>query len=35
MIGFPGVMANNAANVKKFNEGQRFTADPTSISDLS
>jgi gluconate 2-dehydrogenase gamma chain len=35
MIGFPGVMANNAENVKRFNEGQRFTGEPTSISDMS
>jgi gluconate 2-dehydrogenase gamma chain len=35
MIGFPGVMANNAENVKKFNEGQRFAVDPTSIADMS
>jgi gluconate 2-dehydrogenase gamma chain len=35
MIGFPGVMANNAENVKRFNEGQRFTGDPTSIADMS
>jgi gluconate 2-dehydrogenase gamma chain len=35
MIGFPGVMANNAENVKKYNEGQRFAADPVSIADMS
>jgi gluconate 2-dehydrogenase gamma chain len=35
MIGFPGVMANNAENVKHFNEGQRFAVDPTSIADMS
>jgi gluconate 2-dehydrogenase gamma chain len=35
MIGFPGVMANNAENVKKFNEGQRFAVEPTSIADMS
>jgi gluconate 2-dehydrogenase gamma chain len=35
MIGFPGVLANNAENVKKFNEGQRFPANPTSIVDMS
>jgi gluconate 2-dehydrogenase gamma chain len=35
MIGFPGVLANNAENVKKFSAGQRFTANPTSIVDMS
>ena len=35
MIGFPGVLANNAENVKKFNEGQRFPANPVSIVDMS
>jgi gluconate 2-dehydrogenase gamma chain len=35
MIGFPGVMANNAGKVKEFNEGQRMTVEPTSIADLS
>jgi gluconate 2-dehydrogenase gamma chain len=35
MIGFPGVMANNAENVKKFSDGKRYTADPISIADMS
>jgi gluconate 2-dehydrogenase gamma chain len=35
MIGFPGVMANNAEKVKEFNEGQRMSVEPTSIADLS
>ncbi len=35
MIGFPGVMANNAENVKKFNEGQRYPVTPVGIADLS
>ena len=35
MIGFPGVMANNAENIKKYSDGKRFTADPTSIADMS
>jgi gluconate 2-dehydrogenase gamma chain len=35
MIGFPGVMANNAENVKHYSEGQKFVAEPVSISDLS
>jgi gluconate 2-dehydrogenase gamma chain len=35
MIGFPGVMANNAEKVKEFNDGQRMTVDPTSIADMS
>jgi gluconate 2-dehydrogenase gamma chain len=35
MIGFPGVMANNAENVKNYSDGKRFPADPVSISDMS
>jgi gluconate 2-dehydrogenase gamma chain len=35
MLGFPGVMANNAENVKRYADGQRFTADPISIADMS
>jgi gluconate 2-dehydrogenase gamma chain len=35
MIGFPGVMANNAENIKKYNEGQKFPVNPVSISDMS
>ena len=35
MIGFPGVMANNAANIKTYNDGRRFPAHPVSIADMS
>jgi gluconate 2-dehydrogenase gamma chain len=35
MIGFPGVMANNAENVKKYSDGKKFAADPISIADMS
>jgi gluconate 2-dehydrogenase gamma chain len=35
MIGFPGVLANNAENVKKYSDGKKFTADPVSIADMS
>jgi gluconate 2-dehydrogenase gamma chain len=35
MLGFPGVYANNAENIKKFSDGRRFVADPTSIADMS
>jgi gluconate 2-dehydrogenase gamma chain len=35
MLGFPGVMANNTENIKKFGDGQRFNADPVSIADMS
>jgi gluconate 2-dehydrogenase gamma chain len=35
MIGFPGVMANNAENVKKYSDGKRFIANPVSIVDMS
>ncbi len=35
MIGFPGVLANNAENVKKYSDGRRFPADPISIADMS
>jgi gluconate 2-dehydrogenase gamma chain len=35
MIGFPGVMANNAENVKIYQDGRRFTAEPVSIADMS
>jgi gluconate 2-dehydrogenase gamma chain len=35
MIGFPGVMSNNAENVKKYSDGKKFSADPTSIADMS
>ena len=35
LVGFPGVMANNAENVKKFADGRRFAAKPVSIADMS
>ena len=35
MLGFPGVMANNAENVKQYSDGRRFAANPVSISDMS
>jgi gluconate 2-dehydrogenase gamma chain len=35
MIGHPGVAANHAENVKKYNNGQRFPANPVGIADLS
>ncbi len=35
MIGFPGVLANNAENVKKYSDGRRFPANPVSIADMS
>jgi len=35
MLGFPGVMANNAENVKQYNDGRRFPANPVSIADMS
>jgi gluconate 2-dehydrogenase gamma chain len=35
MIGFPGVMANNAENIKKYGDGKKFSADPVSIADMS
>src|SRR5215831_8500466 len=35
MLGFPGVLANNAGNVKKYNDGRRFPANPVSIADMS
>jgi gluconate 2-dehydrogenase gamma chain len=35
MIGFPGVLANNTENVKKYSDGRKFVADPTSIADMS
>jgi gluconate 2-dehydrogenase gamma chain len=35
MIGFPGVMANNAENIKTYSDGRRYTADPVSIADMS
>jgi gluconate 2-dehydrogenase gamma chain len=35
MLGFPGVMANNAENVKQYSDGRRFPANPVSIADMS
>ncbi len=35
MLGFPGVLANNAENIKRYSDGQRFPARPVSISDMS
>src|SRR5205085_9071960 len=35
MIGFPGVMANNAENVKKYSDGRRLIVEPVSIADMS
>jgi gluconate 2-dehydrogenase gamma chain len=35
MIGFPGVAANNAENVKSHSDGRRFAANPVSIADMS
>jgi gluconate 2-dehydrogenase gamma chain len=35
MIGFPGVMANNAANARTYRDGRRLQAKPLSIADMS
>jgi gluconate 2-dehydrogenase gamma chain len=35
LIGFPGVIANNAEHVKQYSDGQRFPANPVSIADMS
>jgi len=35
MIGFPGVSANNAENIKTYNDGRRFAANPVGIADMS
>jgi gluconate 2-dehydrogenase gamma chain len=35
MIGFPGVSANNAENVKRYSDGRRFPANPVGIADMS
>jgi gluconate 2-dehydrogenase gamma chain len=35
MIGFPGVMANNAANARAYRDGRRLQAKPLSIADMS
>lgn len=35
MLGFPGVLANNAEHVKKYSNGERFVASPVGIADMS
>jgi gluconate 2-dehydrogenase gamma chain len=35
MLGFPGVLANNAVNIRTYNDGRRFPAKPVSIADMS
>ena len=35
MIGFPGVFANNAENIKKYSDGRRYVTDPVGIADMS
>ena len=35
MLGFPGVMANNARNIQLYNDGRPFPARPVSIADMS
>ena len=35
MLGFPGVMANNARNAEIYGDGRRFDAKPVSIEDMS
>jgi gluconate 2-dehydrogenase gamma chain len=35
MIGFPGVAANNAENIKQYADGRRFPANPVGIADMS
>ena len=35
MIGFPGVMENNARNAVTYADGRRFPAKPVSIADMS
>ena len=35
MLGFPGVMANNAQNIRNYADGRRFPAKPLSIADMS
>jgi hypothetical protein len=35
MIGFPGVSANNAENIKQYADGRRFPANPVGIADMS
>jgi gluconate 2-dehydrogenase gamma chain len=35
MIGFPGVLANNAENARRYGDGKKLSADPVSIADMS
>ena len=35
MIGFPGVAANNAENIKQYADGRRYPANPVGIADMS
>jgi gluconate 2-dehydrogenase gamma chain len=35
MIGFPGVLANNAENARRYSDGKKLTAEPVSIADMS
>jgi gluconate 2-dehydrogenase gamma chain len=35
MLGFPGVMANNAEHVKNYSSGERFVVSPVGIADMS
>lgn len=35
LVGFPGVLANNAENIKRYNNNQRFPANPLGIADMS
>jgi len=35
MIGFPGVLANNARNAEAYRDGRRYSAKPVSIADMS
>jgi gluconate 2-dehydrogenase gamma chain len=35
MIGFPGVVATHAQDIRSYSDGKRFVADPLSIADMS
>lgn len=35
MLGFPGVLANNAENIKHYSDGMAFPAKPVGIADLA
>jgi len=35
MIGFPGVLANNAENARRYGDGKKLSAEPVSIADMS